>query len=193
MQSFLTNSDLTTNASILDSKRLFKMVLENKQVLDVIINNKKAWSNHPVTRMWRDYPIALHKYIESCWIECQKRNIAVHSKLFAESNDLIAKLKNQELIWPKWIHRTDIHSSHRSRLLCKGFIDALCVDLKRDLKIKKMNDWLKLHYKKEKNQLKYDDALKIMRDYPLVSPATPNYYDQFRWNDDIRAEYIWPF
>ena len=190
MQTFLIGSSEDT-ATILDDKRLFKQLLEGKQILDVIVSNKKAWSNHPAVRQWKDYPHYLFSYICSIRRELNTREIAMESKLFAQCNELI---QNCDIVstFPKWINRIDIHSSHRSRLLSKGFVDAMCVDLKRDLKIKSINDWLKLHYKKDKNQLRYDDALKIKKDFPLVNFQTPNYYEQFGWNDDIRADYIWP-
>lgn len=192
MQSFIVTSDFKTNASLIDSKRAFKNVLENKQVLDVIVNKKKAWSNHPVTRMWRNHPMALFHYIESFWNECQSRGIAVHSNLYQECKNLVSKLDNQEIVLPDWITRDDIHSSHRSRLLSKGFIDALCVDVKQQLKVKSLDKWLKERYKKDKNQMRYDDGLKLQSDFPQVNFITPNFYEQYGWTDNIRANYVWP-
>lgn len=83
-------------------------------------------------------------------------------------------------------------SLHRGRLLCKGFIDSLCADLKKDLGIKKVDKWLKEKYGKSKNELRYDDGLKIKADFPQVNFETKNFYEQYGWKDDIRANYIWP-
>lgn len=190
MQTFLIGTFKET-AQKLDSKRLFKELLESKQILDVIVNNKKAWSNHPAVRQWKDYPSVLFDYIHEIYDECLARGIATKSNLFNQCRNLIEG-KNWGNDFPDWINRADILSSHRSRLRAKGFIDALCVDIKRDLSVKKLDDWLKARYGKTKNQMRYDDGLKLQSDFPQVNFITPNFYAQYGWKDDIRADYIWP-
>lgn len=190
MQTFLIGTFRETAAK-LDNKRLFKQLLEGKQILDVIVNKKKAWSNHPAVRQWKNHPSFLFVYLVNIFNELQSRKIAPNTELFNQCCELI-KLNGIKDYSPEWVNRADIRSSHRSRLLCKGFIDAICVDLKRDLKIKKVDKWLKEKYGKTKNQLRYDDGLKIKNDFPQVNFSTPNFYEQYGWTDDIRADYIWP-
>jgi Pyrimidine dimer DNA glycosylase len=208
MQTFLSSFDLKENAKCLDSKRLFKQLVEASQIFHAIAQNKDGWRNHPARKQWEKYPIALFWYLQSIWLELQNRKIAQNSNLFKEAkvvaNNLVHKIVNEggfglaisdddwlKTFSPNWWNREDISSSHRSRLRCKGFIDAACADIKRDLKLKSINRWLKANFKLTKNQLKFKH-LSLLKETPGVMFKTESWYEQFGWKDDPAAEYVWP-
>lgn len=100
---------------------------------------------------------------------------------------------------PDWWGREDIINSHKSRLTCKGQIDAYCAAIKKGLKIKSIDKWLKEKYGKTKNQLKWADCLKLKEfidENNLVTLIPVNHYNQFDWILDVdihpAKEYIWP-
>lgn len=200
MNTFISDYDLTKNAANLDGKRLFKQLLEGKQILDVLVNNKKSWSNHPAVNQWRGYELGLFFYIESIWEQLQNKKIALNSKLYGWCkaqvliNKLANKTKNKD-IYPKWWGRADILESHRSRLKCKGLIDVYCAAIKKHLKIKKIDAWLKKYFNKTKNQLKYPDAQVL---YALIiqlniKNVEPSHYDRKDWAKiPYDLEYVWP-
>ena len=198
MQTFLVCYDLEQNAKYLDSKRLFKQLLEGKQILDVVLNNKSGWSNHPAVLQWKGYPIILFRYIRAIWDECRNRGIAKDSLLYRQCNDLmVTYLTNnpkEEAKYPDWWGREDIISSHRSRLLCKGLIDSYCSAIKKALKIRSIDTWLKSKLNKTKNQLRYEDVAWLSNFYETLRIDTlkPNYYAKFNWKDEPSMPYIWP-
>ena len=55
MQVFIPNADPFWTADILDNRRRNKQIIECRQILKAIRGESKAWANHPVTRMYRDY------------------------------------------------------------------------------------------------------------------------------------------
>jgi hypothetical protein len=200
MQTFLVTYDLAENAKYLDSKRLFKQLLECKQILSVILEKKKAWSNHPAILQWKATPYALYLYTHKIWLECLARKVAVNSKLFEQCTELVDDWLNstQDLnlpelikIKPEWWGRDDIISSHRSRLLCKGLIDSYCDAIKTNLKVKSIDKWLKTKLGKTKNQLKYEDIIYLSK-ICVTFEIGPNYYGKFGWTDNPSNPYIWP-
>lgn len=194
MNTFITSYNLNENFKKLDQKRVFKQVLEGVQLLDGIVNNKKSWELHPARLMWRKNPGALFAYIKFAWEECKNRKIAVNSKLYLSAETLYLTKVGDDYTkeqFPLWWGRQDIAASHRSRLRCKGFIDAACVDIKRDLKIKSIDRWLKDKFGLTKNALKYKH-LALLLQTPGVEFKTPSHYEQFGWTEDPAGEYIWP-
>jgi hypothetical protein len=57
MQTFLPSANATIAASMLDSKRLNKQILECYQILNVLSGKSKGggWRNHPAVLMWKGY------------------------------------------------------------------------------------------------------------------------------------------
>lgn len=192
MQTFLPYSDFVKSAEVLDSKRLFKQVVEARQILNVLTENTKkaGWRNHPAVLQWRGYTSALKKYTTCCIAECYKRGIRADNE--EEKLSLINAGSSDYL--PDWLGDPRIHSTHRSRLLCKGYADSVCDGIKKALKIKSIDDYLESKLGKTKNQLKYQDVIGLQRFYFQISevPLVTNHYLQFSWNDDPAAEYIWP-
>ncbi|MFQ3578873.1 MAG: pyrimidine dimer DNA glycosylase/endonuclease V [Bacteroidales bacterium] len=113
MQTFLPYPDFQKSAKILDKRRVWKQVVEAKQILDVLLSKKQrgAWVNHPATRMWRGYEGALIKYYNIFYIECLiYRNIRIKK--------LKIKIPHN-VVYPPWLGDERVHSSHRGRLLNK--------------------------------------------------------------------------
>ena len=68
MQTFLPSSSFEESAKWLDDRRLNKQILEARTIYEIIINNKTsgAWVNHPIVKMWRNYPETLSLYYNAC-------------------------------------------------------------------------------------------------------------------------------
>lgn len=203
MQTFIVDYSLEENAKALDNKRLFKQLLEGYQILNSIVGDGTGWQNHPARLMWANNPISLFRYIKSIWVECQSRGIAKDSLLFQKSQDLISDYQihheGKIEVFPNWWGKLNIINSHKSRLICKGLIDAYCAAIKKHLKIKSMDKWLKERYGKTKNQLKFNDTF-VLSDFIIeneIDNVPVNYYRQFNWeenNVDVhpKNDYVWP-
>lgn len=112
MQTFLPYSDFIKSLKVLDKKRLNKQKVENLQLLNIILNrtNTKGWRNHPATKMWQNFPVALQFY-QNCTIdECINRGM---------NNTLQYEIISDKIIFPTWLGNEDFHRSHRSNLLRK--------------------------------------------------------------------------
>lgn len=77
MQTFLPYKDFDKTASVLDSKRLNKQILECYQILKVLNNPdpRAGWRNHPAVKMWRGYENALFDYTLCMIREADRRGI----------------------------------------------------------------------------------------------------------------------
>jgi hypothetical protein len=109
MQTFLPYHSFTDSAKVLDYRRLGKQRVEARQILDVIVNNKKSWRNHPAVNMWRGYTDALIEYGDSMieeWINRGYRNTMTIFYI-------------QASFYPPWLGDHDFHLSHRSNLVRK--------------------------------------------------------------------------
>lgn len=81
VNTFVVDSDLARNASLLDTKRLGKQRIEAKEIIDIlesldrgVIPKKKGWMNHPATKMWYGYTNALKVYYNYILTEFKKRS-----------------------------------------------------------------------------------------------------------------------
>ena len=77
MQTFLPYQDFDKTASVLDSRRLNKQILECYQILKVLNNPdpKAGWRNHPAVKMWRGHENALFDYTLAMIREADRRGI----------------------------------------------------------------------------------------------------------------------
>jgi hypothetical protein len=195
MQTFLTSYNLAQNAAVLDGKRLFKQLVEAYQILSTL-STGKGWINHPATKQWAGSEVFLFEYIRAIHTECHNRGIALHTKLLTKSATIISTVYSKQLsTQPTWWNRPDITVTHRSRLLCKGQIDAYCVAIKKFHGVKKMDDWIVARFKKTKNQLRHTDLnnLRFLIPNELAEEYIPkNHYSQFNWEKDLTLDYIWP-
>jgi hypothetical protein len=97
MQTFLPSANATIAASMLDSKRLNKQILECYQILNVLSGKSKGggWRNHPAVLMWKGYEKGLWKYVQAMIVEARSRGIRT------ENNE--ANLNNlKDLCWDIW-------------------------------------------------------------------------------------------
>lgn len=63
MQVFVPYSSPIEVAKCLDRKRLYKQVLECRQILNAISGISKAWANHPVVKMYSKHKMWLYYYM----------------------------------------------------------------------------------------------------------------------------------
>ena len=194
MQIFLPYSSADESILVIDPKRLFKGALESQQILKSIIHGS-GWSNHPITKAFKNHPWYVAAYgIASCDIS-NARDGFNSSKI----KQNIINLCQQNLIKPsfenppEWIGKEEIHSSHRSRLLCKGRVDAACAGIKKHFKIKNINNWVQEKFGKSKNELRFNDLLTIeFLAEDLDINVGLSYYARHGWTDDPSKEYVWP-
>jgi len=110
MQTFLPYPDFIKSASVLDYRRLGKQRVEARQILDIIINNKKgAWSNHPAVNMWRGCESALSYYGDCVIQEWIRRGYRNNMEIIGISAE----------VYPSWFGNFHFHRSHRSNLVRK--------------------------------------------------------------------------
>lgn len=72
VNTFLLSNDFDVSAKQLDTRRLFKQCVEAKQIINILeeldsgkVVEKKGFSNHPATKQWIGYTIALKKYFNA--------------------------------------------------------------------------------------------------------------------------------
>ena len=183
MQTFLPFANFEQSAKVLDGSRLRKQQTEAEQILKCLNNpNPKGWANHPAVLQWKGYEKALELYIYVISEECKARGFKGRATTYPAL-----------LVIPPWIGKEEIHASHRSRLMFKGRVDAVCATLKKDLKVKSINAWLASCNYPEKNLTKMEDVIRlesIAKDRKLEIP--PNYYKQFNWSEPDNIPYVWP-
>ena len=109
MQTFLPLPDFKQSASVLDKRRLWKQVLEARQIFEAIHNPDYGWQNHAATEMWRGYTDALADYHNYMLVECLRRKINI---LYPFSLPCPARCA-----MPQWLGDELFHSSHRAALL----------------------------------------------------------------------------
>ena len=125
MQVFMPYADFEKSVQALDNSRLRKQALETTQLLDIMFNlptktgkPRKGWMAHPALIAWQHTPGALIEHLIHNVIEIEKRGF--------KTNYATEKLKQYatfttSLLRPIWLGDEEIHSSHRARLLQKGY------------------------------------------------------------------------
>lgn len=73
MQTFISSPDYAECASVLDSRRLNKSIVEIYQVM-LALTGGKAWRSHPVTLAWQGYEGSLYDLL-----------IAMHNEYYART------------------------------------------------------------------------------------------------------------
>ena len=112
MQTFLPVQDYHESGYILDKRRCWNQVNESLVIHRTIQGfYKKGWQNHPIVKMWRNYPDALAEY-HNIFLEISiKRGVKVKSPLFLPLPS--------NIVYPPWLGNEKVHSSHRANLLRK--------------------------------------------------------------------------
>lgn len=119
MQTFLPFPNFTASALVLDSKRLGKQRVEAMQILKAL-DGSSGWSNHPATKMWIGYRLALMLYHDVCIREWVRRGYhnTMTTLVFRNAEDEVPPhVRNVPM--PPWLGREDVHASHRANLLRK--------------------------------------------------------------------------
>lgn len=115
MQVFLPFPDVQKSLQVLDKVRLWKQVLEAKQLLDCIEGRKEGWKNHPCAKMYKRYP----KFLISYFNEGLRQ-----WKQVGKSSFEYIPFDMSEHDIPDWFKDEAFHLSHRSNLLRKALNDA---------------------------------------------------------------------
>lgn len=191
MQNFLPYPDFEKSVRCLDRTRLVKQNLETRQCLNALLGLSEGWVNHPAVKAFRDHERFLFNYGLKVNEECVRRGY----KSSIDRYDVYKPLLNANEAPPSWFGKEEIHASHRGRLKCKGQIDVYCEAIRKKLKLRGINDWLKVNYNKDKNQLKYKDFPMLIgkvNEFGASNLVETNHYEKFNWTESPELEYIWP-
>ena len=123
MQTFVPYESNVKTASVLDDKRLFKQIVESRQILESLLFGG-GWRGHPATRMWEGYEVALVDYTLILCIEWEARGMVRHGEPYRQS--FTQWLTDLELERPlhgefehPWWWGGPIHYTHKLKLLWK--------------------------------------------------------------------------
>lgn len=118
MNTFLPYKDFYKCAKCLDDKRLYKQIVECKQIRETLRLKRqgedvsKRWGNHPAVLMWEGNEAKLRAYQMTMLNEwCDRR--------------WTANLSDMDLYWgvgeknPLWLGDERLHKSHRAKLYWK--------------------------------------------------------------------------
>ena len=138
-----------------------------------------------------DYRYALCNYLLAGIDVLESRNLfypAIKAEL------LETRAKYPDIGNPPWVGDEAVHSSHRSRLLFKGRVDAACRALKRHIKPQSVTNWLKTHGYPEKHAFKQEHIwlLELFLTQNALDGIKSNWYSQFGWSESDTQEYVWP-
>lgn len=114
MQTFLAYPVYRSSARCLDKQRLWKQVVESKQMHNTLTGLSQGWKNHPATLMWKGHEESLFQYFQVMLEESINRGIKV--KAYTLQKEIIEK----EIVPPYWLGNQAFHASHRSNLLRKN-------------------------------------------------------------------------
>jgi hypothetical protein len=140
MQTFITSTNgryaFETTAQQLDNKRLNKQALEAWQIMMTNLKldpegnprEPKGWYNHPATKMWRGYEVALGHYID--WMCGEWRERGFKTTIDTKAHATLDAARTRGILdeagtVPEWADDQPrfeaIASSHRTALLCKDY------------------------------------------------------------------------
>ena len=131
VNTFIPFKDFKKCAEVLDDKRLYKQIVECKQILNAIDANNKnekyGYQNHPIVKMWQLYPNALRYYQWCMFKEWAKRRwkFDIYEYDYSECNGNeeygydIEELSLFYFELPKWLNNEELLISHRLNLLYK--------------------------------------------------------------------------
>lgn len=119
MQTFVPFANTALSASVLDSKRLNKQLLEGRQVYGILAQNKRTggWVNHPAVKMWRNYDTGLYAYLADIYRECVARGIKADKNWDAiETMHANNWHRGDNIVMPPWWGDHRVHESHKYNL-----------------------------------------------------------------------------
>ena len=107
MQVFIVGTPYET-AEILDSKRLNKQIIENKQIMDAILGTGKGWFNHPVVKSYKNHFQWLY-YYNLCLFWYQRG-----------CKDMAKKMSEQAMAFKPNFHTQEYFNQMKRRLYNKN-------------------------------------------------------------------------
>lgn len=122
MQTFLPYPHMKKSAQVLDRQRLGKQRVETMQIMKALLVEGVGWANHPATRMWQGYELALFRYQVAIVAEWKRRGykdtcLEKTKLILLENRPGIAKT---ELVFPPWFGDASFHRAHKSNLVRKN-------------------------------------------------------------------------
>lgn len=127
MQTFLPYADFAKSAAALDRQRLGKQRVENLQIMKTLLTGQ-GWVNHPATRQWQGYELALLDYQLAICDEwsvvrgykdtCADKTIELVQQHLPR-NDVMTFFMYGFYDKPTWLGHRPYHKSHQSNLLRK--------------------------------------------------------------------------
>ena len=198
MNTFLPSISYGTCARTLDDLRLRKQKIEVNNILDTLSGKSEGWKSHPAVLQWKGYENNLCGYGSFIVKECENRGFKGDTNNTLYNHKIhFAELNGGANICPSWFHDDSIFKSHRSRLLFKGRVDAVCATIKSNKNVfdakRSINDWLKDRGFPKKNVLTYAnvESLESYVRYFNIEIQS-NWYAQWGWDENDTLEYIWP-
>jgi hypothetical protein len=129
VNTFLPYADFQKCAKVLDDKRLYKQIVECKQILNAIYAKKQGkkygYQNHPIVKMWYNHTYALRRYMLTMFNEWQRRRFGryfrtISYNLCTEPFEKEEKKTHFRYFSdPSWLGSRKLHRSHKSNLLRK--------------------------------------------------------------------------
>lgn len=122
MQIFITSRDVDECAQNLDSKRLFKQIIEAHQVLAILRGQdpRKSWQNHPIIAQWKPYVHFLETLINA-YIREMKTRKTTKGKSWNLTNAKFQELKvSSSVERPPFMDDEMVLSNHRANLVRKS-------------------------------------------------------------------------
>jgi Pyrimidine dimer DNA glycosylase len=120
VNTFLPFRSYAESAKCLDNKRLFKQLVECKQLWTGIHYQSKGWVNHPATVMWRPYTEQYMAYWRATLLEVVRRG-AINPDAITRWRKLIDGIGLPLLKrCPWWMEHPAVFVSHRSNLYKKN-------------------------------------------------------------------------
>jgi len=175
MQVFLPYADFEKSVKALDDSRLRKQALESTQLLDIMFDlptktgkPRKGWLNHPAFKAWQYNPGALIEHLIYNVIEIEIRGFKTD---YAKSKLDQYAVFTTSLKKPIWLGDEEIHSSHRARLLQKGFEAKLKYGEKADAIINWYSEW---------KWLEMDDEDLFNKEYLWATNISENNYEKIQ-------------
>lgn len=166
MQTFILDKSFTNSAKLLDSVRLNKQSMECHQIYQVLLDQSKAWANHPAVKMWNKNLVSFLSYCYSIAAECEFRGI---KSPYAAYFKMVGISTQDEFHNPTWLD-DDFIQRHKMALLFKTAIKAAVYDfsLLREIPVidvHQNNEFIKFINRHNKDYyLKSDD---ILKQYPV--------------------------
>ncbi len=112
MQTFLPYSCFIESMKCLDASRLGNQVYREGVTL-----LRGGWPNHPASKMWRGYEVALAHYLVAGIDELLLRGYDYRDRPWYE--EVIETGASGVMIEPPWLGDPDFHRAHQSNLLRK--------------------------------------------------------------------------